>query len=58
MKKICIKSFLLKYILIKSYLINKPRIHNLNRKKTKADKDDRSKSWICKKNTKAKTKKA
>ena len=52
MKKICIKSFLLKYILIKSYLINKPRIHNLNRKKTKktkADKDDRSKSWICKK---------
>ena len=51
-EKIYIKSYLLKYISIKSYLINKPRIHNLNTKKTKktkADKDDRSKSWICEK---------
>ena len=43
MKKIYIKSYLLKYISIKSYLINKPKIQNLNREKkgTKADKDDR-----------------
>ena len=54
MKKIYIKSYLLKYISIK------PKIQNLNRKKkgTKADKDDRSKSWICGKTQKLKLKKA
>ena len=58
MKKIYIKSYLLKYISIKSYLINKPKIQNLNRKKgTKADKDYRSKSWICEKTQKLKLKK-
>ena len=58
MKKIYIKSYLLNYISIKSYLINKPKIQNLNRKKdTKADKDDRSKSWICEKTQKLKLKK-
>ena len=59
-KKYALNLFLLKYILIKSYLINKPRIHNLNTKKTKktkADKDNRSKSWICKKAQKLKLKK-
>ena len=60
MKKIYIKSYLLKYISIKSYLINKPKIQNLNREKkgTKTDKDDRSKSWICEKTQKLKLKKA
>ena len=59
MRKIYIKSYLLKYISIKSYLINKPKIQNLNREKkgTKADKDDRSKSWICEKTQKLKLKK-
>ena len=32
-EKIYIKSYLLKYMSIKSYLINKPRIQNLHRKK-------------------------
>ena len=33
MKQIYIKYYLLKYISIKSYLINKPKIQNLNIKK-------------------------
>ena len=55
-EKIYIKSYLLKYISIKSYLINKPKIQNLNKKSTN-DKDNRSKSWICEETQKLKLKK-
>ena len=49
MKNIYIKFYLLKYISIKSYLINKPKIQNLNRKKsTKVDKEGRNHGFVKK----------